>query len=60
METNAANKEPKNVSKKPKYWYHRDLYVCVLCGKETSYKERVTNEQEKGTTWHDDACWEHF
>lgn len=39
------------VVSKRKYWYRDDVYVCVLCGKETHYKERVYNESEKGTFW---------
>ena len=48
------------VVRKRKYWYRDDVYVCVLCGKETHYKERVYNESEKGTFWKEDACWGHF
>ena len=36
---------------KRKYWYRDDVTVCVLCGKETHIKERVYNENEKGTSW---------
>jgi hypothetical protein len=48
------------VVSKRKYWYRDDVYVCVLCGKETHNRERVYNEDEKGTFWKDDACHNHF
>jgi hypothetical protein len=46
--------------KKRKYWYHNDVEVCVLCGKETNHRERVYEESEKGTVWKEVACWTHF
>ena len=45
---------------KRKYWYKTNIYGCVLCGKEKVDKERVYNEEQKGTHWHDDACIGHF
>ncbi len=48
----------KHIDKK-KYWYATDVYCCVLCGRETKYRQRVYNENEKGIEWHDDVCWEH-
>ena len=48
------------VVSKRKYWYRDDIEVCVLCGKETHNKERVYNENEKGSFWKEGACWEHF
>ena len=48
-----------DVSKR-KYWYKTDIYGCVLCGKEKVGKERVYDEKQKGTHWHDDACSGHF
>ncbi len=44
---------------KKKYWYHTTVYACVLCGKETKYKERVYDKETAGTKWHDDLCWTH-
>lgn len=43
-----------------RFWYKTDVYSCVLCGKEKKYKERVYDEKDKGTIWHDDACHGHF
>ena len=48
-----------NVSKR-KYWYRTDIYGCVLCGKEKIDRQRVYDEDKKGTHWHDDACSGHF
>lgn len=42
-----------------KYWYAIDRYVCVLCGKEKVYKQRVYSESEKKNNWIDDLCWTH-
>lgn len=44
---------------KKKYWYLTEVYCCVLCGKETKYKNRVYRIEEKGVKWLDDLCWEH-
>lgn len=30
----------KKENKKQKYWYHTTIYECVLCGKQTKYRER--------------------
>jgi hypothetical protein len=48
--------------KKPKlkYWYHTEINVCVLCGKETKTRERVYQKDKAGTVWIDDACHNHF
>lgn len=43
-----------------KYWYKTNIHACVLCGAETKYRERVYNEDEKGTHWHNTACDIHF
>ena len=45
---------------KRKYWYRTDIYGCVLCGKEKIDRQRVYDEDKKGTHWHDDACSGHF
>lgn len=45
---------------KIKYWYRDNIDVCVLCGKETHFKERVFSEKDKGTFWKESACYEHF
>lgn len=45
---------------KPKYWYRDTIYSCVLCSKDTHYRERVYNESEKGTTVIETACCNHF
>jgi hypothetical protein len=44
---------------KRKYWYRTEKYVCVDCGKEETYRERVYDEVLKGTKWIDDLCWTH-
>lgn len=41
---------------KQKYWYRTTICCCVLCWKETRYKERVYTIEEKGMVWNDDAC----
>ena len=43
-----------------KYWYRDNVDVCVLCGKETHNKERVYNENEKGTFLKECVCWGHL
>ena len=53
-------KNKKQHTGKRKYWYTTDVYMCVLCGREKRYKERVYNESKKGTKYIDDACGEHF
>lgn len=45
---------------KQKYWYKKEIYACVICGKETVYKERVYEKPEFHTVWKNDACWGHF
>lgn len=45
--------------KKLKYWYRSDVYMCVECGKESKYKIRVYNENEKGVYFYNDHCWTH-
>lgn len=59
---NNAEKQALNIPvvSKRKYWYRNDVEICVLCGKETHHKERVYNENEKGTFWKEGACWWHF
>lgn len=47
-------------AKKRKYWYRDDVEVCVICGKQTHNRERVYDENKKGTFWKYDACLEHF
>lgn len=49
-----------NALSKRKYWYRCDVEVCVLCGKETRFRERVYNENEKGVKWTEGACSVHF
>ena len=46
--------------KKEKYWYKTDIYCCVLCGGESESRYRVYNIEERGTHYHQDACWSHF
>lgn len=48
------------VVSKRKYWYRDNVEACVLCGKETHYRERVYNESEKGINYTENACWGHF
>jgi len=50
----------KNLKNKKKYWYAIDVYVCVICGRETKYKERVYDENLKGTNYYEEACGCHF
>jgi len=50
----------KEVVSKRKYWYRDIVEVCVICGKENHNRERVYNENEKGTVWKEVACWYHF
>lgn len=45
---------------KRKYWYHDNITVCVICGKETHHKKRVFDEKEKGTFRADGVCSNHF
>ena len=60
--SNTAETQALNIPvvSKRKYWYRDDIEVCVLCGKETHNKERVYNENEKGSFWEEGACCEHF
>lgn len=53
------NKIKLTATAKRKYWYRTTVYSCVLCGRKTTYRERVYKESEKGTTWLDDLCWSH-
>lgn len=46
--------------KQQKYWYVEDIYACVLCGKETRYRYRVSEKPENKINWKDDACPTHF
>jgi hypothetical protein len=50
----------KEQKQKVKYWYKDNIDVCVLCGKETHFRERVFSEKDKGTFWKESACYEHF
>lgn len=43
-----------------KYWYSTDVYVCVLCGRELRYRERVYDQSKSGFNYIDDACGCHF
>ena len=49
---------------KKKYWYHTEIWSCVLCGRETKYKERRYTPKPENygdrNVWHDDACGNHF
>jgi len=49
---------------KGKYWYHTEIWSCVLCGRETKYKERRYTPKPEyygdRNVWHDEACGEHF
>lgn len=47
-------------TKSKKYWYRKNIYACVVCGKEKVDKERVYKEDEKGIKWYDEACHSHF
>ncbi len=49
------------------YWYRTTYYTCVLCGRETVYRERVYfKDKPKPEEWykrhihHEEACGEHF
>jgi hypothetical protein len=48
--------------KKQKYWYKKEVYYCVLCGKETVYKWRVYEKPDEITRviYKEDACGCHF
>lgn len=59
MKTKIIDENNLNI-KKIKYWHRIDIDVCVICGKETKYRQRVYNESEKGTFFKDDVCWGHF
>jgi transcription elongation factor Elf1 len=52
--------EKKTLKNPKKYWYRKEIYSCVLCGRENSYRNRVYKEGEKGVFWRDDACGQHF
>ena len=43
-----------------KYWYRKDVYTCVLCGIEESYRQRVYKKEDSGIIYHDTACNNHF
>jgi len=45
---------------KLKYYYSQDIYTCVLCGVEYSYKYRVYDKSKAGRHYFDDACGFHF
>lgn len=47
-------------NKKPKYWYSKEIHVCVLCGREKIYKERVYAKKDKNIKTIEYACPEHF
>jgi hypothetical protein len=49
-----------NITNKRKYWYRDTIYSCVLCTKDTHYRERVYNKNEKETTVIETACCSHF
>lgn len=49
-----------SINLEKKYWYSIDIYECVICGKQTKYKGRVYNENDKKTIHHQSACSEHF
>ncbi len=49
------------------YWYRTIYYICVLCGRETVYRERVYFKDElKPKDWSvrhiciEEACGRHF
>ena len=46
--------------KPKKYWYREEIEICVLCGSEKYYRERVYDEKEKGKFFKDYACDIHF
>jgi hypothetical protein len=50
--------------KTKKYWYEFDIYYCVLCGKETIYKERKFSKKPDNINerfhYHESACANHF
>jgi len=53
-----------HLRKKKGYWYFKTVYCCVLCGRETVYRERKYTPKPENPgdrqTWYDDACHEHF
>ena len=49
-----------NMEAKLKYYYSQDIYTCVLCGVEYSYKYRVYDKSKAGRHYFDDACGFHF
>ena len=56
--TKAAIVGKPNVSRR--FWYRKEIEVCVLCGREKISKERVYDEKLKGVRSVDYACPEHF
>jgi len=52
--------ELKPIKPEKKYWYREEIYICVLCGSEKYYRERVYDEKEKGKIFKDYACDIHF
>ena len=56
--------ESTTVKNKKKYWYHTEIWSCVLCGRETVYKERRYTPKPEypgdRIKWHENACHEHF
>ncbi len=48
---------------KSKYWYYFTHYICVLCGREYTYKERRYTPKPNYDERHvyvDEACSDHF
>lgn len=51
------NKETKI---KEKYWYSKKVFSCILCGKESTYKNRVYSKDQKGLILKEEVCENHF
>ena len=47
-----------------KYWYFKEVWNCVLCGRETVHRERRYTVKPKNPgdrmRWHEEACHDHF
>jgi len=58
------NWEFKQQKKVGPYWYKTTVYFCVLCGRQNKYRERQYDPKPENpsdrTSWHQDACNEHF
>ena len=48
------------IKNKQKYWYRTYITECVLCGRDTKYRERVYDKKLRGIIYNQDACGKHF